>query len=185
MAYEFGDIIDTRNAPTPLGHFIIIVGETKNEELLFYTVTSRVYRSLQVIIDFFNDCIDRNYRRFFYSFRKEVHRVSDGTRITLKGPLAETLFLDYIKHYSSLLTSDSMVVINRNPEKLDKDVLVALRRDGKASTGGRLCASDVCRLATLLKTSQYIGLSESLLIRQSFNSLIKDRKGGSGEIKCT
>ncbi len=44
MDYEFGDILDARNAPQ-LEHFILVMGESQKQgksEVMYYIITSRV-----------------------------------------------------------------------------------------------------------------------------------------------
>ncbi len=135
-------------------------------------------------MSFLNDCIDKSYRRFSVFFPKEREKFRTRTHIALKGALSEAFFLDCDNHYAGFLNNDSMIMIDNDPGRIDKDVLRRLFRDNFAQSGGRLCSADVCRLATVLKTSEKISPYMSNLIRRSFNSLIASRKNSSGEIKC-
>ena len=180
--YEFGDIVDARSAPPPLGHFIIVVGETKNE-IMYFLVTSRTYRVFPEVVNFFNDCIDTSYKRFFSFFGKEREKLKTGRSITIKGRLTDALFLDHKTHYAGHLNEDSMIMIG-NPRKMDQSVMKRLKREDKIGSGGRLSNIDICKLITMLKQSQSISPSDDRFIRQSFNSLISSRKGGGGAIKC-
>lgn len=71
MDYEFGDILDARKAPKPLEHFLIILGETRKSEVMYYIVTSRVYAVFKDLLSYFNDCLSRKDRNFLKYFNKE------------------------------------------------------------------------------------------------------------------
>ena len=68
MDYEFGDILDARNAP--IGHFMVVLGEKTKKgktEVMYYLLTSRVYVVFKDVLVFFNYCI-ANYRKDFVRF---------------------------------------------------------------------------------------------------------------------
>ena len=79
MDYDFGDILDARNA-TSIGHFILVVGQitrkdkiTKLEvtEVMYYIITSRVYAVFKNILVYFNDCLSRGDKNFLKHYGKE------------------------------------------------------------------------------------------------------------------
>ena len=191
MNYEFGDIIDARNVSFSRGHFIIVVGETNLKsqgrfELMYFTITSRVYKPFGKIVNFFNECIKNKYKKFFKHFKKEkpgYKKNSKNHNITLIKPLSAAVFLD-CEEYSGILSQDSMVMITSEPDKVDKEVVKNFKDKEKINNAGRLTPLDVCRLITVLKNSPSISGYNDRKIRESFNALVSSRKGGPGEIKC-
>jgi hypothetical protein len=159
MEYDFGDILDARNAPD--GHFIIVVGEisrkdkiTKNEvvEVMYYLVTSRVYTVFNEILVFFNDCLLRRDKHFLHYFNKE----KDKRNIIPHGLLSQSVFLDKKTNYNTCLDVDSMVVINSDPRLVDKTALESLKSSGKVLYKSRLVKIDTLNLIQIIKDSNAV-----------------------------
>jgi len=151
MDYDFGDIFDAREAPG-IGHFIVIVGEnTKQDktEVMYYVVTSRVYAVFTNILAYFNECLQSKDKRFLKHFSKEKGK----PRISPHGKLAQAIFLDKETNYDSCLDVDSMVVVNRDPQKSDKTALAKLREDKLVVCKGKLHKIDALHLREVIKNS--------------------------------
>ena len=171
MNYDFGDILDARKAPEPLGHFVLILGQTrKNEEVMYYIITSRVYTVFKDIIFFFNDCILRKDKNFFKFFNKEKNKKS----IISNGNLIDALFFDKHHCYDSCFDVDSMALINSDPKLIDKEALERLRSDGKVCFKNKLSATDLYKLISIIRYSLNISPDKRNQISASFNSVIKE-----------
>jgi len=170
MVYEFGDILDARSYPS-IGHFILVVGETKSKgkdpEVMYYAVTSRVYAVFKDILNYFNSCLSRKDPHFQRFFAKEKKK----SNIMQKGPLCQAVFLDKHTNYDSCLDVDSMVVINREPELIDKKVLETLKSDGKVLYKTRLSPLDSINLMHSIKYSNDISTPRRMKISENFNKI--------------
>lgn len=174
MDYDFGDILDARNAP--IGHFIVVVGQvsrkdkiTKEDrtEVMYYIITSRVYAVFKDILAFFNDCLSRKDKHFLKHFNKE----SKKTSITPHGLLSQALFLDKETNYNTCLDLESMVVINSDPELMDKTALESLKSDGKVIYRNKLAKLDTLSLVQIVKHSNDVSIDRKNKISACFNKI--------------
>ncbi|MFA6376191.1 MAG: hypothetical protein WCX69_02190 [Candidatus Paceibacterota bacterium] len=175
MDYEFGDIIDCRNAPSISdgGHFVLILGVLKKgntEKILYYSITSRVYAVFNKILDFFNDCLSRKDARFLHFFNKEKNKAA----INPHGRLFDAFFLDKKTNYNLCLDEDSMIVINKDPNIEDITTFEQLKKEGLIGNVSRLSNEDVFRLYTNIKTTGNISPRYLASIGNNFN-LVKKR----------
>lgn len=173
MDYEFGDIVDARKYPN-IKHFALILGETpqgkdKPAGVLFYIISSRVYKVFKHIISFFNDCIDENYDRFYHFFQKEKWRKPKKEKISLSGRLCDAFFLDKESNYPLHLDEDSFIMLNQNPEIIDKPVIDQLKKDNTITYTNRLCREDTHKLINLIRQSSNISPYMKTEIGRNFN----------------
>jgi len=169
MNYDFGDIIDARKAPKPLEHFLVILGETRKNEVMYYIVTSRVYAVFKDIISFFDDCISRKDKNFFKHFGKEKGKQS----ISSHGNLLDALFLDKRNCYDLCLDVDSMIVLNSDPNLIDKEALESLKKDQKVFHKDKLSRMDLYKLISIVRCSPNISPDKFNQINASFNKTMK------------
>ncbi len=172
MNYDFGDIIDARKAPKPLEHFLVILGETRKNEVMYYKVTSRVYAVFKDIISFFDDCISRKDKNFLKYFNKEKNKQS----ITPHGKLVDALFLDKYNCYNLCFDVDSMIVLNSDPDLIDKQALEILRSDQKVCYKDKLSEIDLYKLIGIIRHSPNISPDKLTQIGTSFNKVIKEKR---------
>ncbi|MBU1046638.1 hypothetical protein KKH36_02560 [Patescibacteria group bacterium] len=151
MKYEFGEIIDCRNSPT-IKHFILILGETRRNEVMYYLITSRTYKVFRDLLDFFNDCIEKKNKRFFIYFGKEKNK----SIIYPTGNLCDAFFLDKHFAYQGCLEKDSMIIINEDPKTEDKEVLTSWKSEGMASLRDKLNKQDSEKLILLIRRTENI-----------------------------
>lgn len=173
MDYDFGDILDARNAP--VGHFIVVVGEiTKKDqtEVMYYKVTSRVYAVFKTILDYFNDCLRRSDKNFLKHFSKEKAKIS----IVSHGNLSQAVFLDKHTNYDTCLDVESMIVVNKDPELLDKAAIKTLKADGKVLYKNKLTKLDAFNLREIIKNSNYVSPDRKTKILTAFNKIKQDLK---------
>jgi len=170
MDYEFGDIIDARKH-RPIGHFFLVLGETDKHKVMYYRIFSRVYTVFPDILDFFNDCIAKNYKRFFNFFSKEKNK----EKLVSIGNLSDTFFLDKYNNYNLCLEVDSMIVIKKDPDLEDKEVLDRLYKGKKIIHKNRLSKGDMFKLNIFLKHS--INVSPYIMnnVGKNFNKWLKGR----------
>jgi hypothetical protein len=169
MDYDFGDILDARKAPGR-GHFLLVVGEaTKGgeTEVMYYTITSRVYTVFKNILLYFNDCLTRSDRHFLRHYGKEKGK----GMITPYGLLSQAVFLDKETNYSMCLEVESMVVINSDPSLIDKTALEALRTSHGVVCKTRLVKLDALNLIQTIKCSNNVSPDRVNKIAQSFNRI--------------
>jgi len=172
MDYEFGDILDARKAPGQLEHFLIILGETRKNEVMYYIVTSRVYAVFKDLLLYFNDCITRKDKNFFKYFSKE----KDKQVITSHGNLIDALFLDKHSCYGLCFDVDSMIVLKSDPLLIDKSVLETLRTNKKVLHKDKLSDIDLYKLIGLVKHSPNISPDKANQISASFNKVIREKR---------
>lgn len=168
MDYDFGDILDARNAPD--GHFIIIVGEATKKgktEVMYYFITSRVYAVFKDILTFFNDCLSRKDAHFLKHFNKEKTK----TTITSYGLLSQAVFLDKQTNYDTCLDVESMIVVNSDPKLIDKPALESLRNDGKVLYKNKLSKVDALNLIQIIKHSDEVSAYRINKISACFNRI--------------
>lgn len=163
MDYEFGDIFDCRKVPT-VDHFIVVIGTNKNE-VMYYKIFSRTYTVFKDIVDFFNSCISKKCSTFQHKFSKEKGKED----ISLYGKLSHTLFLDRETNYMMCLDVDSMVIVNSEPDLIDKDALDMYVKDRIALYKVPMANIDIYKLIGIIKHSKYIGPAKGIQIRTSFN----------------
>jgi len=180
MDYEFGDILDARKAPKPLEHFLIILGETRKSEVMYYIITSRVYAVFKDLLSYFNDCLSRRDKNFLKYFNKE----KDKTAITPHGNLIDALFLDKHNCYRPSLDVDSMIVLNSDPLLIDKGALETLRTDKKVFHRDKLSEIDLYKLISLVKHSPNISPDKTNQISASFNKVIREKKARQSSGRC-
>lgn len=168
MDYDFGDILDARNAPD--GHFIIVVGEVIKKgqtEVMYYIVTSRVYAVFKDILDFFNNCIQRNDKYFLKHFSKEKAK----TAINPHGSLSQAIFLDKHTNYDTCFEVESMIVVNSDPKLMDKTALETLRTDGRVLYKNKLTKVDALNLREVIKHSNDVSPDRKTKILTAFNKV--------------
>ena len=173
MDYDFGDILDARKASKPLGHFLVILGETKKNEVMYYIVTSRVYTVFKDLLSFFNDCIIREDKNFFKYFGKEKDKSSG---IISHGNLIDALFLDKHSCYGLCFDIDSMIVLNSEPLLIDKEALETLRTDQKVFHKDKLSDVDLYKLISMVKHSPHISPDKVYQTSASFNQVIREKR---------
>ncbi|MDD4110589.1 MAG: hypothetical protein PHS54_03440 [Clostridia bacterium] len=166
MDYEFGDIIDCIKIKW-IGHFVVVLGVTKKDEVMFFRVTSRVYKVFQGIVDFLNDCQNANCALYNKNFEKEK-----GKKINIHGNLVDALFLDKKEVYSLLFFIDSMILVNRDPEMIDKKVLDGYIREKLVIPKAKLAEVDVYKLVGIIKFSKNISDYRRKQIRAGFSKMI-------------
>lgn len=164
MNYDFGDIIDCRKAP--INHFILVLGESRNDEIMFYQITSRTYKVFKDILAFFNDCIDENYSRFFNFFGKEKRK----QKIMPTGNLCDAFFLDKHSNYSGHLDVDCMILMNSDPELTDKKVIDAWRSGKLAHFSTRLEKNDTEKLIRAIRITPNISPRYREEIGRNYNT---------------
>ena len=169
MDYQFGDILDARQAPgSGFGHFILVVGETRRSgEVMYYVITSRVYTVFKDILIYFNDCLRRGDKEFLKVFNKEKAKQT----ITAHGRLSDAMFFDRDTNYASCLDVDSMVVINSDPLLIDKQALERMRIDRKVLIKNRLAKLDLLNLIHLVRNSNDISQDKKSQIGYNYNQL--------------
>lgn len=168
MDYDFGDILDARNAPD--GHFIVVVGEVTKQgktEVMYYIITSRVYAVFKDILTFFNDCLSRSDKYFLKHFNKEKAK----NVITAHGLLSQAVFLDKQTNYNACLDVESMVVINRDPKLMDKTAMESLRTDGKVVIKSKLAKLDALNLIQVINHSNDVSPDRQNKISACFNKI--------------
>jgi len=164
MSYKFGDIINCVQN-NRIGHSILILGVNAGKgKILYETITSRTYRAFDNLCSFFNKyCIDEKcergrFKRYFKD-KNEIFPVD----------LFSVFFLDKDR-YSSKLTTDSMVIINRSPRTGDIKVFDNQRKNKLIEYTISLSKDDIYRLYTHIRTSvDYIGEDNFKFIKRSFN----------------
>jgi len=168
MDYDFGDILDARNAPD--GHFIVVVGEVTKKaqtEVMYYIITSRVYTVFKDILTFFNDCLSRGDKDFLKHFSKEKTK----TTISAYGLLSQAVFLDKQTNYDTCLDVESMIVVNSDPKLIDKTALNSLKNDGKVIYRNKLAKTDALNLIQVIKHSNDVSPDRKNKISASFNKI--------------
>ncbi|OGG41933.1 hypothetical protein A2837_01865 [Candidatus Kaiserbacteria bacterium RIFCSPHIGHO2_01_FULL_46_22] len=168
MDYDFGDILDARNAPD--GHFIVVVGEATKQgqtEVMYYIITSRVYAVFKDILAFFNDCLSRGDKDFLKHFSKEKAK----TAISAHGLLSQAVFLDKQTNYDTCLDVESMIVVNSDPKLIDKTALESLRGDGKVIYRNKLAKIDALNLIQIIKHSNEVSPDRKNKMSASFNKI--------------
>lgn len=168
MNYEFGDILDARKTPA-LEHFLVILGETRKNEVMYYIITSRVYTVFKDILSFFDNCIIRKDKNFFRYFKKEKNKQS----IIPHGNLIDALFLDKYNCYNLCLDVDSMIVLNSDPHLMDKKALENLRNDQKVCHKDKLSEIDFHKLINMVRYSSNISPDKINQISANFNRVKK------------
>ena len=174
MMPEIGDIIDCRKVSS-IGHFVLTLGiKTKRDkiEVMYYIVTSRVYTVFPRIIDFFNDCLSRNYGRFMVAFPKE----KDKEKITLHGRLCDAFFLDRESHYKGCLDMDSMIVINQNPETIDFETFRRWHENNMVAHRSRLESNDLIKFMETVKFSLNINGENKAYACKNYKEFKKGKK---------
>lgn len=170
MNYDFGDILDARNA-SGIDHFILVVGEWskkgQSDEVMYYLITSRVYAVFKSILSYFNDCLSRNDRNFLKFYGKEKTK----TVISAHGLLSQAVFLDKETNYNACLDVESMVVINSDPMIIDKLALETLRTDGKVVCRNRLTKVDALNLIQVIKHSNDVSADRKIKTATCFNRI--------------
>jgi hypothetical protein len=169
MDYDFGDILDARNA-SGIDHFILVVGEVTKKgqtEVMYYIITSRVYAVFKSILAYFNDCLTRKDTHFLKHYGKEKTKL----RISAHGLLSQAIFLDKETNYNTCLEVESMVVINRDPELIDKTALETLKADGKIIYKNKLVKLDALNLIQTIKYSNEVSPDRKNKISACFNKI--------------
>lgn len=167
MDYEFGDIFDARSSP--LGHFVVIVGtipatRTSEEKILYYVVSSRIYKVFRKILDFFNYCINKKYQPFFNHFSKE----RDNPQIARAGRLCTAFFLDY-DEYTGHLEEDSYLLLNNDPAEIDASVLSAQVKVKTIKYRTRLGKPDLHKLMTAIRYCDHISPNNLNKVSSAYN----------------
>jgi len=175
MDYDFGDILDARNAPS-IGHFILVVGQITRKdkvtklditEVMYYIITSRVYAVFKNILVYFNDCLSRKDKNFLKHYGKE----KDKATISAHGQLSQAIFLDKETNYNACLDVESMVVINSDPLLIDKTALETLKADGKIIYKNKLVKLDAKHLIETIKCSNDVSSSRKEKISACLNKI--------------
>ncbi len=175
MDYDFGDIVDARNA-SGIEHFILIVGEVTRKdrltredrvEVMYYIITSRVYAVFKNILDYFNECLTRRDIHFLRHFSKEKSK----NVISPHGLLSQAVFLDKETNYTTCLDVESMVVVNSDPLLIDKTVMDRLKADNKIIFRNRLVRLDALNLIQIIKHSNQVSIDRKNKISSCFNKI--------------
>ncbi|MFA5030262.1 MAG: hypothetical protein WC495_01590 [Patescibacteria group bacterium] len=161
--YDFGDIYDCRKAPQ--GHFILVLGKNQKDEVMYYMITSRVYKVFKDILLFFNDCIEKKYQRFFHHFNKEKEK----EYISATGNLCDAFFLDKYTNYPGQLDADSMVLLNGDPDLLDKQVFDRFRQGKIATFSTRLEKNDTEKFIKAIRLTDNISPNQKSEIGRNYN----------------
>ena len=157
MTPEIGDIVDCRNVPE-VGHFVLSLGERikhSKSEIMYYIVTSRVYTVFPKIVEFFNDCLSKDNKRFLVYFSKEKDKKDRGG-ISLHGRLRDAFFLDMESDYKGCLDTDSMIVVNESPKIADSETFQRWQTSGIAKYRSKLTEKDMLRFIDIIKCSTEI-----------------------------
>lgn len=169
MNYEFGEIFDCRKNPK-LEHFIIILGANRNNEVMYFKITSRVYTVFKDILSFFNDCINKKYNRFYYHFSKEKGK----EELKSHGRLTDALFLDKNSHYNMCFDVDSMIIVNSEPKLIDNKVLDEYIKNKLVLYKDSLTNIDIYKLMGIIKYSDNISADNEKQLKRNFD--LKKRK---------
>jgi hypothetical protein len=175
MNYDFGDILDARNA-SGIDHFILVVGEITRKdklskqdvtEVMYYIITSRVYTVFKSILVYFNDCLTRKDKHFLKHYGKEKTK----SVISAHGVLSQAIFLDKETNYNTCLDVESMIVINSDPVLVDKTALEAQKADGKIMYKNKLVKLDALNLIQMIKCSNDVSAYRKEKISACFNKI--------------
>jgi hypothetical protein len=170
MTPEIGDIIDCRKVPE-VGHFVLSLGERAKHgksEIMYYIITSRVYAVFPKIVDFFNDCLSKDYKRFLVYFSKEKDKKDKGG-ISLHGRLRDAFFLDMESDYKGCLDTDSMIVVNESPKIADLETFKRWQANGIATYRNKLTAKDMLRFIDIIKCSTEISREDVSFVCRNYN----------------
>jgi hypothetical protein len=173
MRPEIGDIIDCRNSA--IGHFTLCLGVDSwkgLETVMYYKISSRVYAVFPDVVEFFNDCIQKKYPRFYHFFGKEKGKDA----IVPHGRICDSFFLDSETDYGGCLEADSIIVINKEPVLIDIEAFKSLHKDRKVAYRSRLIDRDLIRLIEMIKHSDNIGQRMKSVICRNFNECKNMRK---------
>ena len=182
MIPEIGDIIDCRKVPE-VGHFILSLGERTKQgrnEIMYYLITSRVYTVFSKTVEFFNDCISEDYKRFFIYFPKEKDKKDKGG-ISLHGRLRDAFFLDKESDYKGCLDMDSMIVVNESPKVADSEIFKRWYENGTALYRNRLTKEDMIKFMNIIKFSNEINGEDKSLVCRNYNLYRRNRNKLSKE----
>jgi hypothetical protein len=176
MQYKFGDIIDARKV-SGLKHFLVVVGEITRidkitgediTEVMFYKVTSHVYAVFKTILAYFNYCLLKRDPIFLKFYSKE----KDNTVIVPYGSLCQAVFLDRDTHYKSCLDVESMVIINSDPQLIDKKVIENLTKVGKIiPKNHKLTKFDAINLMNTIRYSRDVSPERQGKVSTCFNDI--------------
>lgn len=174
MQFEFGDLFDARN--DPLGHFFVVVGTipqkgTEKERVLFYRLSSKVYKVFRKILDFFNYCVSNNYPPFFHHFSKEKKK----SQISQLGNLCDAFFIDQ-NDYSGQLDEDSYILLNEDPEESDADALNARIQEKIIKYSTKLSAADMYKLVAAFHCCNRISRNTKKRVNIAYDQHIKQFK---------
>lgn len=174
MDYDFGDILDARNAPD--GHFIVVVGQVSRkdkitkediEEIMYYKVTSHVYAVFKTILLYFNHCLAKKDPSFLKFYGKE----RDSGVIAPYGLLCQAVFLDRDTYYPACFETESMIVINCDPRLMDKKALETLKKDGKILLKDKLTKYDAVNLMNTIRHSKEVSEERIQKVGACFNKV--------------
>lgn len=170
MDYEFGSIIDCRKDPS-IGHFVLSLGVDGKGRVMYYVITSRIYRAFEKLCIFFNNnCINGKCSRkhFDHDFKEKSDSGEEKKIIPVN--LSDVFFLSQ-KVYCLHLTEDSMIIINSDPKTKDEKVFNQLKKERFALELDVLSIADKRRLYTHIKTSSNISPNTLNVIGQNFKRL--------------
>ncbi len=163
MKYKFGDVFDCRRH-TRLAHYQIILGnDTKKNQVLYYVLTSRIYKAFDKLCSFFNRyCIDGKCD----AGRFERHFKDKGSIKPVN--LFDVFFVDK-NMYKSKLSEDSMIIMNTDLRTEDIKAFDYKIKNNLKEYSFNLSQKDIYRLYTHIRTSDYISDHNLKLVKKSFN----------------
>jgi hypothetical protein len=170
MNYEFGSIIDCRKDPS-IGHFVLTLGIDGKGRVMYYVITSRIYRAFEKLCNFFNsNCISARCagRCFEHEFKEKDENGQEKKIIPVN--LSDVFFLSQ-KIYGLHLTEDSMIVINSDPKTKDLKTFNELKKEGFVFGADTLSRADKQKLYAHIRTSANISRNALNIIGRNFNSL--------------
>lgn len=165
-SYIFGDIIDCRDKKTGVNHFIVILGKTDNNQYLYSIITSRVYKAFRELSNFLDGCKQKDPK--CHEFERAFDKEKNNERIRNYIRLKDAYFLDG-QTYEMVLTIDSMVEVNRDPEKQDIQVIEEWLSSGIATYRTALTDEDNYKLWAFIQFSEHISKDSLDAIRESYS----------------
>lgn len=184
--FEFGDVINCCGVPD-IDHYIVFLGHGGMGDYLYTKLTSRIYKAFDKVSEFLDDCYQdyqqcgnktckycKNFSRYFNKEIKD-ERVK---KITGNMSLCDAVFLDQEK-YELNLKSDSMIVLNCDPEIGQISTLKEWDKEGLIKGYFTLDASDMVKIIKTIDFAENISLKMLNFMHVAFNkkrALINQRK---------
>lgn len=167
-SYDYGDIFDCKEMPA-IGHFIVIIGTDKDDNILYFRVLSRVYKVFDTFCEYLNDCKENGKKINCKLFERAFSKEKDNETVNVQCDPRSAYFLD--KKDYPMLTSHSVLMINKDAEKINRSILDSWKNEGKITRKDRLVGSDFFTLKTMLEWSDNISPASRKSINKAFDSV--------------